>query len=139
VCGLVTGDRIEPLTPALLAALYPRLYHMAEAGRWDSIRDAGLLSTTALLDLFGVTGPERASIESARRPQSVELRHPAHGRAVIRDNIPMRDSALLKCLVGCSPQEWYEILNRRVFSFLAFTRTPPQAVRGDRTVRSANW
>jgi hypothetical protein len=95
---------------------------MAEADRWESIRDTGLLSTTALLDRFGVAGAERERIESARRPVSVELQHPIHGCAVIRDNIPMTDSALLKCLQDCSPREWYEILNRRVFFWLSRER-----------------
>ena len=32
----------------------PTLYHMAEDRSWPSIRHRGLLSTTALLDLYGV-------------------------------------------------------------------------------------
>lgn len=88
---------------------------MAEVGSWQSIREHGLLSTTALLDLFEINGVLREQIESERRPESVEVVHPEHGRAVIRDNMPMRDSALLKCLEDCTPREWYELLNRRVF------------------------
>lgn len=108
-------DPHERLTAEKLARLHPRLYHMAEAGSWDSIRERGLLSTTALLDLFEVGGEQREAIESMRRPQSVEIVHPEHGRVVIRDNIPMRDSALHKCLEDCTPREWYELLNRRAF------------------------
>ena len=37
----------------------PTLYHMAECGSWPSIRRHGLLSTSALLDLYGVQGAER--------------------------------------------------------------------------------
>ena len=62
------------LTPELLADIYPRLYHMAEVNSWDSIQRHGLLSTSALLDFFGYSGPERERIESARRPVSV-VRH----------------------------------------------------------------
>ena len=41
--------------------------------------------------------------------------HQQHGSASIRDQIPMSERALLKCLVGTTPREWYELLNRRVF------------------------
>ncbi|HEX8831319.1 MAG TPA: hypothetical protein VF705_09150 [Longimicrobium sp.] len=112
----------EVLTPEALASLYPLLYHMAGAGRWESIRRIGLLSTTALLDLFEVTGEERERIESQRRATSIEIRHPEHGLAVIRDNLPMTDRALEKCLRGLSPREWYETLNRRVFFWLSRER-----------------
>lgn len=110
------------LTATMLSERYPRLYHMAEENRWDSIRMHGLLSTTALLDLFGYSGPERERIESQRRPKSVTIEHAVHGRAVIRDNIPMRERALEQCLEGLTPREWYEILNRRVFFWLSRER-----------------
>ena len=83
-----------------LVACYPYLYHMAEAESWDSIQAKGLLSTSALLDLFEVNGQERFAIESCHRPKSVTIEHPKHGRAVIRDQIPMREGSLLKCLQG---------------------------------------
>lgn len=105
----------ERLTAEKVASLHPRLYHMAEAGSWESIKAHGLLSATALLDLFEIRGDLRERIESVRRPESIEIVHPVHGRAVIRDNIPMRDSALLKCLEDCTPRAWYELLNRRAF------------------------
>lgn len=37
----------------------PVLYHMAARGSWESIQRHGLLSTSALLDLFGVMGDRR--------------------------------------------------------------------------------
>src|SRR2546425_1085258 len=88
---------------------------MAEADSWPSIREKGLLSTTALLNLFGITGDLRCSIESAHRPESVTIRHPKHGAVVIRDQKPMHESALGKCLKGITPRQWYELLNRHVF------------------------
>lgn len=94
---------------------YPRLFHMAEEGTWPSIRKHGLLSTTALLDLAGVTGPRRESIESCRRPESVTLEHPVLGSVLIRDNKPLREKFLVGCLDELSPAEWYRELNRRVF------------------------
>lgn len=92
---------------------------MAEAGSWPSIRRYGLLSTSALLSLFEVKGAERARIESTHRPQSIAITHPKHGNAVVRDQIPMRDADLQRCLCnGMTPREWYELLNSKVFFWL---------------------
>ncbi|MGH7969145.1 MAG: DUF7002 family protein, partial [Limisphaerales bacterium] len=91
-----------------LLQYYPRLYHMAEAGTWPSILKHGLLSTTALLDLFEVPAAQRKQIESTHRPECVTIAHPVHGSAVIRDQKPMRESTLLTCLVGIKPFQWYE-------------------------------
>lgn len=103
------------VTPEEFTARHPYLYHMAEQGSWASIQQHGLLSTTALLNLFEITGPERQAIESTRRPVSVQIRHPEYGVAVIRDQKPMREMSLRSCLIDMEPQEWYELLNRRVF------------------------
>lgn len=103
------------MNPERLASRYPVLYHMAEEGSWESVRELGLLSTSALLDRFGVEGDRRFEIESRRRPGMVEIRHPEHGRALVRDNKPMQEEDLRRCLIGMEPREWYETLNRRVF------------------------
>lgn len=71
-------DPSDVRTEALLSR-YPVLYHMAEDGSWESIKRLGLLSTTALLDKFGVE--ERFAIESARRPEIVRVEHPEYGCA----------------------------------------------------------
>ena len=106
-----------------LLADCPVLFHMAEAGSWPSIRRHGLLSTKALLDLFAVEGGKREAIEARRRPQGVVLEHPEHGRATIRDNKPISDKALEKCLEdGLSPADWYRMLNARVFFWLSRKR-----------------
>ena len=94
---------------------YPRLFHMATAGSWSSIRERGLLSTAALLDLFEVRGAEREAIETLRRPESVMIRHPVYGEAVIRDQKPMTDAALARCVEGISVSGWLKMLNRRVY------------------------
>ena len=97
-------------------ARHPRLFHMAEAGSWDRIRRDGLLSTSALLDLYEVTGTEREAIEARRRPTSVTLVHPRTGeQAVIRDNIPLSERFLAASLTDMTPEEWYRHLNGRVF------------------------
>lgn len=101
----------------------PVLYHMAELGSWPSIRRHGLLSTSALLDLFEVKGPKREAIEARRRPENVPIEHPSLGRAVIRDQKPMDDAGLLRCLQdGLTPEDWYRALNARVFMWLTASR-----------------
>ena len=110
------------LTPDYIASRWPRLFHMAEAGSWSAIERHGLLSTSALLDLFEVRGIERDVIESARRPESVKITHPIHGTAWIRDNKPINETVLRRTLVGMSESEWYRTLNRRVFFWLTSER-----------------
>ncbi len=101
----------------------PCLFHMAERGSWESIRRHGLLSTSALLDLFGVVGAERARIESRRRPERTALEHPVLGRAFVRDQKPMDDAGLARCLGGgLTPEEWYRLLNGKVFFWLTRKR-----------------
>jgi hypothetical protein len=102
---------------------YPRAFHMAESGTWESICARGLLSTNALLDLFEINGKRRQQILDNRRPESVTIAHPRYGEAVIRDQKPMTDAALRKCLDSpLTPTEWYRILNRRVFFWLCENR-----------------
>jgi hypothetical protein len=98
---------------------YPRLWHMAALDSWPLIELHGLLSTSALLDLFEVNGERRFALESRHRPESVAIEHPLHGRALIRDQKPMNEKSLLRALDGMSPQEWYENLNGRVFFWLS--------------------
>lgn len=105
-----------------LASRYPSLYHMAETGSWRSITTHGLLSTTALLDLFEVTDPLRHALESCRRPDSVTISHPRYGQATIRDNRPINETVLKRTLVGMELAEWYRTLNRRVFFWFTVDR-----------------
>jgi hypothetical protein len=95
---------------------------MAEAGSWPSVRRCGLLSTTALLDLFEITGEKRAAIEAARRAESVEITHPTHGSAWIRDNKPINETVLRRTLTGMPEADWYRTLNGRVFFWLTKER-----------------
>jgi hypothetical protein len=95
---------------------------MAEAATWPSIRQHGLLSTSALLDLYGVGGEDRRRIESCRRSESVTIRHVDFGPAVIRDQKPMSEGALQKCLKEMTPTEWYRLLNSKVFFWLTAER-----------------
>lgn len=100
----------------ILVEVYPRLYHMAHVGAWASIERHGLLSTSALLDLFEIEGERREQLESSRRLKSEEINHPIHGRALLRDQIPLNESKLAKALQdGLTPRDWYRILNRRAY------------------------
>lgn len=100
----------------LLIRYYPRLYHMAHEGAWPSIERHGLLSTTALLDLFEIDGARREQLESNRRSKSEEITHARHGRALLRDQIPLNEKRLTIALEdGITPPEWYRLLNRKVF------------------------
>ena len=102
---------------------YPTLYHMAERGAWESIQIRGLLSTTALLDLYEVSGRQRYNIESCHRPSSVLLERHNLPRAVVRDQIPMNDAGLRRCLPNhLTPRAWYELLNAKVFFWLTVSR-----------------
>jgi len=96
--------------------VYPVLYHMAEDGSWDNIRQHGLLSTSALLDLYGYEGRARQEIETEWRPRKYTLVSKGLPPAVVRDQLPMRRDALRPCLDdGMTPEDWYAHVNRRVF------------------------
>jgi hypothetical protein len=101
------------MDPDELIERFPRVFHVTEAGAWASIRHHGLLSTSALRDLFEVEDPLRSRIETQPRPDSVVLEHPAAGRAVIRDNRPLRLDVLGRCLDG-TVADWCRLLNARV-------------------------
>ena len=106
-----------------LCERYPSVYHMATLGSWPSIQRRGLLSTSALLDLFEVAGDERQRIEATRRPDSVTITHATHGSATIRDQKPLHDSMLLRCLQGkATVEQWHRLLNSRVFFWVDETR-----------------
>ena len=106
-----------------LVEIYPRLWHMAEDGSWDSIREQGLLSTSALLDLYRIEGERRFKIESSNRPESVSIHRVALPDVTIRDQKPLSDEALSKCLLdGITPAQWYEKLNKRTFFWLSRER-----------------
>lgn len=103
--------------------LHPRLYHMAEANAWPSIQRHGLLSTEALLDLFEIQNPLREQLLTAHRPDSVEIAHPVHGVATVRDQKPLRENVLRRCLQdGLTPTDWYQILNSKTFFWTTESR-----------------
>lgn len=103
------------MNAARFVARFPQLYHMAEGGSWESILRHGLLSTSRLLDLFEVSGPEREAIEFQRRLAKVDIHHLAHDTVTIRDQKPLYEPGLRRSLVGMEVVEWYHMLSRMVF------------------------
>jgi hypothetical protein len=95
-----------------------RIYHLAEAANWRSIRSSGLLSTKALLDAADVRGKERERIECGQRLEHIELRNGVQ----VRDQKPMPVKALNQCLVSITPAEWYALINSKVFFWLDVDR-----------------
>ena len=114
----MTEEELEELT-----ADCPTLFHMAHRGSWPAILERGLLSTSALLDLYGIDGLERQQIEFRHRPKSVEIAADKLPFTVIRDQIPMSDAGLRRALpTRLQPADWYAILNSRVFFWLTEDR-----------------
>ncbi|WP_426178471.1 DUF7002 family protein [Pseudomonas sp. TWRC1-2] len=106
-----------------LIEFYPRVYHMAERGAWDSIRMRGLMSTTAVLDHLGVTGCNRSQFESEHRNQKMDVMAGDPASIVLRDQKPMPEVRLLDALKdGTTPQQWYELINNKVFFWAEETR-----------------
>ncbi len=102
---------------------HPRLWHMAEDGSWPRIRRHGLLSTRALLDLYGITGSRRAALESEQRRQCETIEGRGLPPATLRDQKPMPPGALTRCLDDAlTPADWYRLLNGRSFFWLSETR-----------------
>jgi hypothetical protein len=96
---------------------------MAEDGSFESIKAHGLLSTSSLLDLYDINGDERGALESRRRPESVTISKEGFPDAIVRDQKPMTESALKKCLADdITPGQWFEILNDRAFFWLSRER-----------------
>lgn len=108
-------------TKALIGA-HPELYHMADPRNLASILRRGLLSTSALLDLFEINGRERFLLESVHRPNSVTISNPALGMAVIRDQKPMSASGVERSLTDATVEEFFQFLNGRVFFWLTIPR-----------------
>ena len=101
----------------------PTLYHMAERGSWASIRERGLMSTSALLDYYDITGQRREKIEQLHRPVSVCIKAQGLPTAVIRDQGPMSDAGLRRALPEyLKPSDWYSLLNSKVFFWLTEER-----------------
>jgi hypothetical protein len=88
-----------------------RVYHLAEASNWPVIQREGLLCASDLLLLAGLNERERDRLDRQQRSTQAVLPNGVR----IRDQRPMPPAALAGCLVRLSPQQWYAMLNARVF------------------------
>lgn len=112
---------LRHVDPAQLALLHPTLYHMAEDGTWPSIRQNGLLSTQAIVDLYQPDGEVREQILSTVRRDKITLSSSELGEMSIRDQRPAK--FLKECMNdGVSPQDYLDALNGRVFFWLRQSR-----------------
>ncbi len=100
------------------ASLPPTLYHLTQVANWPSIERYGLLSTQALLDLAELSGIEREYVEHRHRAERVVLPN----GVLISDQKPMPPTALERCSQDVTPEQWYALLNSKVFFWLDIDR-----------------
>ena len=106
---------------AQLARLHPTVYHMAEDGSWPSIREKGLLSTRALVDLYQPDDEIKAEILNTVRRRKITLTREGLPDVTIRDQLPAK--FLNVCLEeGVTPGEYLDALNGRVFFWVSAER-----------------
>lgn len=101
-----------------LVRRYPRLFHMATAGSWNSIREHGLLTTEQIIAGSALPAATRHALLTERRATSVEVQHPELGRVTIRDQAPLRMANLHDALTDMDATQWLQTLNNRVFFWL---------------------
>ena len=94
--------------------LPPRAFHIADAENWPSIRQSGLLSTGRLIARDRLQGDAALPFAGHR---TTGMRLPSG--VLIRDQSPMPPDALRRCLdVGLTPQDWYDLVNAKVYFWL---------------------
>lgn len=93
---------------------YPQVFHMAEGGSWPSIKQHGLLSTKALLDLYETDDVTRQTVTDRVRKKMTYLQREGFPDVAIRDQIPLKfiDERLSP---GTTLVEFLDALNTRVF------------------------
>jgi hypothetical protein len=88
------------------------VYHLLDAMNWRSVRKHGLMSARRLIELCR---PQEDGAWRCHRPTSQRL---ASG-VMIRDQKPMPPKVLARCLTnGVEPEDWFELLNSKVFFWL---------------------
>jgi len=105
----------------LLSQKRPFLYHLTSKSNLRSITSSRtLLSTSVLLEQADDHGVN--SYLRSRRKDHLPIE--IGGRKIlIRDQRPLSEKALPKCLEGgLTPEDYYELLNNRVFLWATLTR-----------------
>jgi hypothetical protein len=87
-------------------------YHLVDASNWASVQNHGLMSARRLMEVCGGT---ECDASRHHRPASRRL----VSGVLIRDQRPMPPKALMRCLrSGLTPEDWFELLNSKVFFWL---------------------
>src|ERR1700753_2707160 len=89
--GAYSDILIDRMTEAELITVFPRLFHVTDGRAWPSIQKHGLLSTSALLDLYEGGGEGRLVLEPPRRETTMFRRRDGEPATVLRDQTPMSD------------------------------------------------
>ncbi len=98
--------------------LRPTLYHLSAADSWPCIKRHGLLSSNEILSKFSIDKQLAREIEKHRLTSSYQLKSESHGSFTLRDRTTLSHAKLESALGGsCTPDEWIDLLNRRVFFF----------------------
>lgn len=102
-------------------AKYPRLFHMATGGAWQSISERGLLATRTLVDRYAPHPTIRNEILGSVRRRSYQLEAEGLPPATVRDQLPLK--FLDRCLLpGVTERDFLDALNSRVFFHVAEDR-----------------
>jgi hypothetical protein len=92
------------------------VYHLVDIRNWKSIQAKGLLSTQRLVELS--TNVDRSMLRR-HRPDGEYLDF----GAFIRDQSPMPRKSIERALrSGVTPEDWFELLNSKVFFWLDLNR-----------------
>jgi Family of unknown function (DUF7002) len=88
------------------------LYHLVDAANWPRVRSSGLKSARRLFAESKPFDLDERPIWRRHCTESIVLSSGAR----IRDQKPMPPKALRNCLNdGLTPEDWYELLNAKVF------------------------
>src|SRR5262249_13267023 len=71
--------------------------------------------TSTILDQCAIDGKRRDSLERQKRECKTSVTHPILGTVILRDQKPLIVSKLKPRLTDCSIEEWFQMLNNRVF------------------------
>ena len=104
---------------ALFLARYPQLYHVSLCSDSETVLRLGLLSAASVLDSVGASASLRKTLQQSQRKSVIHVSHPVHGALFLNDQLPLPASALVRCLIGITPAQWYEELNQRIFFWLS--------------------
>lgn len=87
-------------------------FHLVDAGNWASVQQHGLLSATRLIE---AAGSRDKSASRRHRPEQMRL----PSGVLLRNQRPMPPAALARALRnGLQPEDWFELLNSKVFFWL---------------------